>query len=99
MIRHFVLFKFKPATPASHFIALKNDFLSMTAIPGVSAISFGETFTTDRNHGFSHVLLVDLASKDALAEYSSHSMHMDIVVKSVRPYCEPNGVLAMDIVD
>jgi len=35
-------------------------------VPGIIDITFGPTFTTDRNQGFTHALVVDLADKAAL---------------------------------
>lgn len=35
-------------------------------MPGILAISFGATFKTDRAQGFTHALVVDLESKEAL---------------------------------
>lgn len=41
-------------------------------IPGVLAIAVGETFTTARAQGYTHVLTVRLDSRQRLTEYDQH---------------------------
>lgn len=65
-------------------------------VPGIVALSFGATFTTARARGFTHVLSVRLASKEALAGYADHPAHVACVEKHIKPAV--SAVLAVDAV-
>lgn len=42
------------------------------SIPVIQSISVGQTFTTDRARGFTHVLVVRLKDRDSLPVYAKH---------------------------
>ena len=65
----------------------------LTAINNVSAVSFGKTFT-DRGKEYTHMLCVDLQSKEALDQYQIDPLHLEFL-QVVKPNID--SVLAMDI--
>lgn len=98
MIQHVVLFKFLETTNDTHIRSLGEAFSSMHGkIECIKSLNFGPTFTTDRNQGFSHILVVELGSKDDLAVYAKHPVHVCIVNEKVKGFVQENGVLAMDV--
>eukprot|EP00960_Hanusia_phi_P060107 764409-Hanusia_phi.AAC.2 len=64
-------------------------------VPGIIAISFGPTFTTDRAQGFTHALVVDLKDKEALQAYGPHPEHVAVLNNDLKPNME-QPPLAMD---
>jgi|1048.fasta_scaffold161211_1 hypothetical protein len=66
---------------------------SLSSIKNVSAVSFGQTFT-DRGKEYTHMLCVDLSSKQALNEYQIDPIHVKFL-DLVKPNIDQ--VLAMDI--
>jgi hypothetical protein len=97
-IQHIVLFKFLSTTTQSHIESLQTSFDYLpTLIPTIKNLYFKQTFTTDRNQGFSHMLFVEFESKKDLELYAKHQAHVDIVVRMVRGFVENDGVLAIDV--
>ncbi|KAI9222189.1 stress responsive alpha-beta barrel domain-containing protein [Blastocladiella britannica] len=85
-IVHIVLFKFKETATAAEIDNVKTRLL---ALPGllphlITKATFGKSFT-DRHHGFEYAFTVDMPSREALAEYSPHEIHMDVVTNVIRP--------------
>ncbi|KAL2915935.1 hypothetical protein HK105_204358 [Polyrhizophydium stewartii] len=97
-VKHMVLFKFRADTPADQLKALSDAFHGLVRVPGVLSVDFGETFTTERSQGFTHVLVVDLVDRAALPVYAQHPLHVDAVVTHVQPLA-PESILAVDIDD
>lgn len=64
-------------------------------IPGVVSVHYGKTFTLDRAQGFTHCLVVEFESKQALPGYTPHPIHEEWAEKFIRPY--KVRVLGMDI--
>jgi Stress responsive A/B Barrel Domain len=93
-----VLFKFLDTTTTDHIEeqGLKFDNLPKH-IAEIKNIKFAETFTKDRNQGFTHILVVELADKASLEVYAKHEKHVQIVTGLVKGYVQHGGVLAMDI--
>lgn len=55
-----------PPPPPNTFHSVCTLYALTGKVPGIIDITFGPTFTTDRNQGFTHALVVDLADKAAL---------------------------------
>ncbi|KAH6567451.1 hypothetical protein BASA50_003287 [Batrachochytrium salamandrivorans] len=99
VVKHVVLFKFQEKTAPAVLSKLATNLSGLTCIPGVLHVAFGETFTTERSQGFSHVLITTLKDRAALAVYASNEKHVEVIKTSILPNVIPNGVLAMDIED
>jgi Stress responsive A/B Barrel Domain len=46
-------------------------------VPGVANLTVGANFT-DRAHGCTHGLVVELRDRQALAEYAAHPRHVEV---------------------
>ena len=77
-VNHLVWIKFSAGVPTwrvnCHIDALKN--LSLE-IPVIEHLSVGENFT-DRAHGFTHGLVVQLRDRAALEAYAAHPGHLKV---------------------
>lgn len=95
MIKHVVLIKFKSALTPLDFQSFNTAANGLKAIPNVENLTFGKTFT-DRGQGYTHLLTMDFASKDALQAYNVHPIHQKFVQEIILPNIETGGVIAMD---
>jgi Stress responsive A/B Barrel Domain len=77
-VNHIVWIKFAAETSA-HCIAEHMDALRRLKgdVPGIKRLSVGENFT-DRAHGCTHGLVVELEDKEALAAYAAHPRHVEV---------------------
>jgi hypothetical protein len=60
-------------------------------------ITFGPTFTTDRARGYTHHLIVELASREDLPKYATHASHVHVVKTILANVFELSEVLALDV--
>eukprot|EP00293_Proteomonas_sulcata_P009918 CAMPEP_0184306266 /NCGR_PEP_ID=MMETSP1049-20130417/15307_1 /TAXON_ID=77928 /ORGANISM="Proteomonas sulcata, Strain CCMP704" /LENGTH=99 /DNA_ID=CAMNT_0026618487 /DNA_START=33 /DNA_END=332 /DNA_ORIENTATION=+ len=87
-IRHVVIFKFKPDAQEA-IASAKAALLALQGkIDGLTSMTFGETFTTDRANGYTHCLVSDHGSKEALQAYAEHADHQAIITTHIRPNLE-----------
>ena len=93
VLTHVVLFKFAADYP--HVSAASEDAKQFLTLPGVLSVQFGETFTTQRAEGHTHVLVVTFDSREALPVYTEHEIHKAWAAKYVAPYKQ--GILAVDV--
>ncbi|KAJ3092636.1 hypothetical protein HDU96_002663 [Phlyctochytrium bullatum] len=93
-IIHTVNFVAKADVTAAAIDAL--DFNALKAIDGVQKVAFGKTFT-DRGGQYTHMLVVELASKEALAAYSPHPLHVEFIKTHLAPVFDLPKTMAMDI--
>ena len=56
-------------------------------IPGILSIAVGETFTTERAAGYTHVLTIRLDSRQRLTEYDQHPGEWSTHTSHVLPCC------------
>ena len=94
VVKHVVLFKFIHDKTSKEMEYTSEQVKSLYLIPGVLDVSFGPTFTK-RGKGYTHCLVVDLLTEDALNIYATHPVHLDFINKT-KGYLEQDGVLAMD---
>jgi UDP-N-acetylenolpyruvoylglucosamine reductase len=77
-VNHVVWIKFAAETSAQriteHMDALRR---LKTDVPGINHLSVGANFT-NRAHGFTHGLVVELKDKEALAGYAVHPRHVEV---------------------
>jgi hypothetical protein len=90
-VKHYVLFQFQPQAPMDH---ITKAIQQLEQIPHVSNLAFGKTFT-DRHKGYTHILSLDVPSKEDLEIYSAHPEHVAFVQTWIKPFVD--SVLAMDI--
>lgn len=97
-IRHIVLFKFENFNQEKER-KIENAFNSLKDLPPLRIRNFGFGRTcTERGQGYTHVLTLDLESKEALKEYSSNAKHIAVINDYIKPNLEAgSSPLAMDI--
>lgn len=104
-VTHVVLFRLLPGVSAVAVTSARATALGMQGkIDGVERVEFGETFSTDRSRGFTHMLVVRLSSRAALEGYGPHPAHQALVA-ALQHHLDVNDergagtkpVLAMDI--
>ncbi|KAJ3332563.1 hypothetical protein HDU76_013811 [Blyttiomyces sp. JEL0837] len=96
VVVHTVSFKVKEGVPIAQGTALLPAFKTLESIPGVLKVQFGPTFTTERNQGYTHQLVVELVDKEALKVYASHPTHIDAIKNQLAPVFDLSVLIAMD---
>jgi hypothetical protein len=89
MLRHVVMFSWKPETPADKIREIEAAFSGLPA--GISEV-VGFEWGTDvsvqgLDAGFTHCFVVSLASEEDRDTYSSHPAHLEFIALS-RPHVE-----------
>ncbi|KAJ1506300.1 hypothetical protein HMI54_011121 [Coelomomyces lativittatus] len=92
---HIVLFKFKSHVSEEAIHKAGQALLALkTKLPDlISKANFSKSFT-ERHKGYSHALVMEMPSKQALETYSPHPVHQEVVKGSCSPIVE--DVLAFD---
>lgn len=95
-VEHMVWIKFKDEVPATR----RKEHLDRLAalmgkVPAIQAIKVGENFT-DRAKGFTHGLIVTVATRADLPAYLNHPAHVEAAAPMKQDAAE---VMAMDIED
>jgi hypothetical protein len=79
MILHTVLIKWKPGTTRSDIERVMPDFRGLTAIDGVTDLTFG-TVIPGKDQNFDFIMTVRLPNKEFLEQtYLRHPAHMRVV--------------------
>ncbi|KAI9595244.1 stress responsive A/B barrel domain-containing protein [Syncephalis fuscata] len=91
-VLHIVLLKFKPEATTSERHDILQDINTLSAIPCVRGIQFGENFT-QRSQGYTHALVVQLEQKEDVMAYAVHPLHQAFVAR-LSPLTE--SLLAVD---
>ncbi|KAI4380791.1 hypothetical protein MLD38_006939 [Melastoma candidum] len=93
IVEHVVLFKVKPNTPPSSVINMLSSLNGLTTtIPSVLHLSAAPVIRT--NSPYTHLLHSRYPSQAALADYSAHPNHVEVVRGAVIPICE--DMMAVD---
>ena len=99
-VEHVVLLDVADETAPYMREALGRGLASLAGIEGVLGVKYGETFTTERAKGFTHAIVVTLASKEALEKYAVDPLHKrrkgEHCTRFIENLCE-RPVLAVDI--
>jgi hypothetical protein len=67
------MIKAKSSVTSNQVQAFTDGILSLKGkVPGIETAFAGPTFTTERAKGFTHLLVVHLPTRDALATYDVH---------------------------
>ena len=77
-VQHIVWFKAKDGTSEEQLADLHSQIRGLIKVPGVIAVSSGKNFT-DRANDFTEGAIITLESKEALAEYAIHPIHIPVV--------------------
>ncbi|KXS14686.1 dabb-domain-containing protein [Gonapodya prolifera JEL478] len=95
-VTHIVLLKKKPTATSESIDAFVKGITALHGVvPGVIRATAGETFTTERAQGFTHLLVVELVDRAALQMYQTHPDHVAVRDKVIVPNFE--GMLAVDL--
>ena len=76
--RHIAWLKFKPeVSPAQIEAHLARCRALVGAVPAVQNLECGASYT-DRARGFTHAIIVSLASRETLPDYLNHPAHIPV---------------------
>ena len=93
MIRHVVLFQFKPGTSADAIGELLNEAAGLQAmIPAIVEVMHGENFS-ERSRGYTHVVSMGFADRSALASFYDHPAHKALKADVIDPISETMVVI------
>ncbi|KJE97996.1 hypothetical protein CAOG_08055 [Capsaspora owczarzaki ATCC 30864] len=101
---HIVAFKVNPTASAQQVLDMMEGLRGLRSLPGVLQLEVGvhdprmyEGYV-DRSKGYTHALVVELASPEALVNYAKSPEHQAVVVNLLRPVCELDTITAVDYV-
>ena len=93
-VEHMVWIKFKPAVTRERAAEHLSKLMALAEqVPAIESIRAGANFT-DRAKGFTHGLVVTLASRQELPRYLDHPRHVEVAA-ALRADAEE--LVAMDI--
>ncbi|KAJ3137638.1 hypothetical protein HK100_000550 [Physocladia obscura] len=95
-VLHTVAFKLVAAT-ATQITAAQTSLAALSEIPGCRWVRFGETFTTERARGYTHQLVAEFESREALQIYATHPAHLAFITTHLKPLFDLSSTLALDI--
>jgi hypothetical protein len=89
MLRHVVMFSWKPETPADKIREIETTFGGLPAsIPEIIDFEWGTDVSVQGfDAGFTHCFVVSLASEQDRDTYASHPAHLEFLALS-RPHVE-----------
>jgi hypothetical protein len=95
MLRHVVLFRWKPETGAEKIREIEDAFRALPArIPQIADFEWGRDVSAQGlSQGFTHCFVVSFASEADRDTYAPHPDHAAFIAQS-RPYVD--GLLALD---
>ena len=101
-MEHLVLLKFKSDLDEKVEREFeKQTFDLLLQVPGVTNVCVGRTFTTDRARGYTHAIRVRLKSREDLAVYAKHDLHVKLKKENIIPLLDTSQkdpVCAVDFV-
>lgn len=86
MVRHVVMFRWKPDTPQAAKRAVQEGLARLpAAIPEIRRYEFGRDLAlADGNFDFA--VVADFADADAYRRYASHEAHQAVIAERIRPH-------------
>ncbi len=93
MLKHIVLFKFKPETTEEDIQAIEKGLAGLPArIPEIKRFEFGrDILHTDRSHDFA--LVSEFEDQEAMTRYQRHPYHFAVLNK-INMICD--SIIAVD---
>ncbi|KAI8590046.1 hypothetical protein BDZ88DRAFT_416094 [Geranomyces variabilis] len=92
-IVHVILFKVKPTAEQEAFVT---NVKTLATLPGVHNFSIGPTFTKERANGYTHAMVMEFESKEALNAYSVSDAHQQVIKTHIAPNIEPGSTMCLD---
>ena len=90
-----MLFRFIDGASAAQIAAAGDALRAMHGtIPEVRSVTFGPNLANTTGE-WSHVLIVEVDDMEAVAAYSAHAVHLDVVLRFIAPIREAR--LAVDV--
>lgn len=96
MIRHMVLFRFKPdATEAARKAVVDGLARLPSQFPAMRRFGLGENIS-QRDQSFSHVMTIEFATRRELEDYLNSDDHENFVVTWFKPNIEQRAIASYD---
>jgi hypothetical protein len=82
VVQHIVLWAFKDTVPSVERDAILAALADLRSrVPSLRSLEVGESFSSARAQGYTHVLVETFADRDGLAAYASHPDHVPVVAR------------------
>ena len=96
MIRHAVLFRFKPDTPTAAIAAISEGLGGLPhAIPEIAAYQFGADLGVNDGN-FDFVVVADFADTDDYLAYRDHPLHRALIADRIAPHVETRAAVQFE---
>ena len=82
MVRHIVLFSFKPEIGAAERARIVDDLRGLrSAVPSLRSLEVGENISPARAQGYTHILVETFDDRAGLAAYATHPAHLPVLAR------------------
>jgi len=96
MIRHAVMFRFKPGTTAAHIAAISEGLGGLPhAIPEIAEYHFGADIGVNDGN-FDFAVVADFAGTDDYLAYRDHPLHRALIAERIAPHVEARAAVQFD---
>jgi hypothetical protein len=97
MIRHVVMFRFKPATTAADVAAIVEGLGGLPhAIPEIVEYRFGHDIGVNDGN-FDFVVVADFADTGDYLVYRDHPLHQALIAERIAPHVEARSAVQFDL--
>lgn len=96
MIRHAVMFRFKPGTTAADITAIAEGLGGLPhAIPEIADYRFGTDIGVNDGN-FDFAVVADFADTDDYVAYRDHPLHRALIAERIAPHVEARAAVQFD---
>jgi hypothetical protein len=97
MIRHAVMFRFKPGTTSADIAAITEALGGLPhAIPEIARYQFGADIGINDGN-FDFVIVADFADTDDYLTYRDHPLHRAMIAERIAPHVEERAAVQCDV--
>ena len=97
MIRHAVMFRFKPGTTPADISAIVEGLGGLPrAIPEIAAYQFGRDIGVNDGN-FDFAVVADFATTDHYLVYRDHPLHRALITERIAPHVEARAAVQFDV--
>lgn len=97
MIRHAVMFRFKPTTTPTDIAAIAEGLDALPrAIPQIADYQFGRDLGVNDGN-FDFVVIADFADTDDYLAYRDHPLHRALISERIAPHVESRAAVQFEM--
>ncbi|KAI9019723.1 hypothetical protein DFJ74DRAFT_674169 [Hyaloraphidium curvatum] len=95
---HTVFLRVKPDSTPEAVAAFQAGLKGMVGkVPGITRLEVGPTFTTSQAAGFTHMIVIEFASKEDLEAFRPHPDHVHVRDNLIGPVAAEKVVLDIEV--